>query len=397
MLIFNVIGSKEDQRISGVIDNTNFNVTFSSDLAFDLKSFQEDLKSIENVEDYEAWVKSVGARLEAADTVDTVTKACNDLMLDVKTGNYFVTVDGKISKHPVPTPLVEVILESAEKDIDPTPIVKAWIRFLRNPHFSTKKANLFAQYITTIIVDTEEVEKLMEEDGYVYEKAVERAQYRDVTITEEGLIVAKKYARLLTQGWVINPETNEPELADLYQTTKTVDQFSGEVKETTKMPDFMDDLTFEPPVQGRYGNKFSCIDADGNEIEDHIIKVGMKHELKEWSMVNTNDDISCVPGLHVGGLQYVACYKGLNCQLLDCFVDPSDIGAICGMGNFANSDGAIRVKAYFIYKATTGRTKGIYHSSKYAAKQDEEWAVYKKEAIELANKFQAELVDFDVN
>ena len=97
------------------------------------------------------------------------------------------------------------------------------------------------------------------------------------------------------------------------------------------------------------------------------------------------------------GLQYVACYSELNAQLLDCFVDPADIGAICGMDSFGGSDGAIRVKAYFIYKATTGRTKGIYHSSKYAAMRDEEWEAYKKEAVEEANKVQVDLIDFDVN
>ena len=97
------------------------------------------------------------------------------------------------------------------------------------------------------------------------------------------------------------------------------------------------------------------------------------------------------------GLQYVACYSELNAQLLDCFVDPADIGAICGMDSFGGSDGAIRVKAYFIYKATTGRTKGIYHSSKYAKMRDEEWEAYKKEAVTEANEIQADLIDFDVN
>ena len=77
---------------------------------------------------------------------------------------------------------------------------------------------------------------------------------------------------------------------------------------------------------------------------------------------------------------------------MDCFVDPSDIGAICGSGDFA-----LRVKSYFVYKANTGRTKGIYHSSKYAAMKDAEWEVYKKEAVETSNAIAAELVDFDVN
>lgn len=393
MLTFNVTGTAgADQRIIGVIDNTTFNTVFTKELHDALIEFQVALEDITDVDTYETWVKDVRSRLDESETIDTVTSACDDLMLDSKTGHYYVKVGTKVSKHPVPTDLVEVILESAEKGIDPTPIVKAWVRFLRNPNFTPRKADLFAQYITSIIIDTEEVAELMDKEGYVYEKAVERAQYRDVTITNEGLIVAKKYARLLTQGWVIDPETNEAVLEDLYKTTKTVNQLSGEVTEKTDFPEFTEELTFEPPVQGRGGNKFFC-----GDMEEHVIKVGMKHELKDWSMVNTNDDTSCVPGLHVGGLQYVASYKSLNCQLLDCFVDPADIGAICGMDSWHGSDGAIRVKAYFIYKATTGRTKGIYHSSKYAAMRDEEWEIYKKEAIEAANKVQTSNIDFDVN
>ena len=83
------------------------------------------------------------------------------------------------------------------------------------------------------------------------------------------------------------------------------------------------------------------------------------------------------------GWQYVQSYKSLDCQLLECFVDPCEIGAICDLSE--NSDGAIRVREYFVYGAVAGRTKGIYHSSKYAAKKDAEWLEYKKAAIEQVN------------
>jgi len=396
MLIYNVNTATADKRITGILNGVSFNVTFSDALLATLAAAQKDLESIEEVEAYDKWLADVKAVLEASEPTDTITEACKDLMLDTKTGHYYVKVDNKISKHPVPELLVDVILESVEKNIDATPIVKAWIRFLRNPNFTTRKAELFASYITATIIDSEELERLQIEEGFTYEKAVDRATYNDVAITNEGLIVAKKYARLLTQGWEIDQETNQPKKVDLFPTTKTINQFSGEVTETVHYPDFAEDLTFEPPVQGRSGNAFLC-----GEIEDHIIKVGQKHELKDWSMVNTNDDTTCVKGLHVGGLQYVASYKSLNCQLLDCFVDPADIGAICGWSNFEGSDGAIRVKSYFVYGATDGRTKGIYHSSKYAAMKDAEWEAYKAQAIEEGNKIVAEVTesvnDFDVN
>jgi len=290
MLTFNVI----DQRIIGVVDSTNFNVLYDTEVVNALKKAQAELLVIDNIDTYEAWVATVKVILASTETVNTITAACDDLMYDSRTGHYYVKVGAKVSKHPVPQKLVEVILESTEKGIDPTPIVKAWIRFLRNPNFSTRKAQLFANYITAVIADSDEIDRLIDEEGFIYDKAVERAKYCDVTITQEGLIVAKKYAHLLTKGWVIDEKTNEAVLEDLYKTTKTVDQFSGVVTESIAYPDFTEQLTFEPPVQGRSGDKFFC-----GDIEDHVIKVGEKHELASWSMVNTNDNTTCVKGLNM--------------------------------------------------------------------------------------------------
>ena len=84
------------------------------------------------------------------------------------------------------------------------------------------------------------------------------------------------------------------------------------------------------------------------------------------------------------GWQYVKSYEGLNCQLLECFVDPAEIGAICDIWN--NTDGAIRVREYFVYGAVKGRTKGIYHSSTYAKMKDNEWEEYKIAAVKSANE-----------
>ncbi len=388
MLTINVI----DDRINGTINGEKFNVAHSSTMYETLVTFQQGLESIDNVEAYDTWVKEVQKALASDKGGDIVTTACSDLVCDDKTGNYYVKVGAKVSKHAVPDALVNVILESAEKNIDPTPIVKAWIRFLRNPNFTSQKAFYFAEYVTAVILDDEECERLVVEEGYTDEKAYEKASYNDVAITTEGLIVTKKYARLLTEGWKIDQKTNEPVRKPLFTTTKTVDQFSGDVIEITDFPEFVEDLTFEPPVQGRSGNAFFC-----GDVKDHIIKVGEKHELERWDQVNTDDNSCCVPGLHVGGWQYVQSYKSLNAQLLECFVDPAEIGAICGMDRRFDSDGAMRVKSYFIYGAVNGRTRSIYHSSKYAAKQDEAWEAYKKEAVESAEKVNAEEVDFDVN
>lgn len=391
MLTVNVVSHGDNKTINGSLNGAKFNVPFSAELFAGLKVKETELASIEDVTMFDAWTLEVKALLENKE-VDIIVTACPDLIKNPKTGFYFVKVvdNGveKVSKTPVPEKLVAIILESVEKEIDPTPLVKAWIRFLRNPNFTPRKAERFVDYITSVIVDTEEVRRLIDEEGFTAEVATARSIYNDVAITQEGLIVAKKYAKLLTEGWVIDAETNKAKKAPLYpMTPDTIDFHSGKItKGEAVLPEFAEELFFEPPVQGTSGDEFLSGDNKG-----HLIAVGKKHTLEKWSQVNTNDDTTCVKGLHVGGWRYVSSYKGLNCQLLECFVDPAEIGAICDVNR--NSDGAIRVREYFVYGAVEGRNKGIYHSSKYAAMKDTEWDAYKKEAVENSNKLVAKITD----
>lgn len=296
MLTINVVSHGNDKVINGSVNGKKFNVPFSAELVAALKAKQAELETIEEVTAYEAWVASVDALLEDKE-LDVITTACSDLIKNPKTGFYFIKVDDKVSKTPVPERLVAVILESIEKEIDPTPIVKAWVRFLRNPNFTPDKADRFARYITSLIIDEEEVERLVDEEGFSEEEAVKRSTYNDVAITQEGLIVAKKYAQLITEGWVIDAETNKPKRAPLYgKEPDTIDFQTGVVtKGKDVLPEFSEELFFQPPVQGTSGDAFLC-----GEREGHIIQVGKKHTLENWNQVNCNDYRSCVKGLHVG-------------------------------------------------------------------------------------------------
>ncbi len=377
MLTLNVIQDGDNKVITGTVNGEKFNLNYTEAIYASLLVHKEEFESIEIMDDYEKWVETVKKVLDT-DTED-ITTACPDLMRSPK-GTYHIQVDSIVSKKSVPQPIVDVILESIEKGISPTPIIKAWIRFLRNPNFSPSKADNFAAYITAEIIDREELDRLMEEEGYIYSKAELRATYNDVAISQEGLVVGKKYARLLTEGWEIDPETNKAVKTKLgYIEPDTIDGHTGVITEGgVAKSTFNEDLIFEPPMMGTSGNAFLC-----GQQEGHIIKVGQKHTLEKWSMVNTNDNTSCVPGLHIGGWQYVQSYKSINAQLLECFVDPAEIGAICDIGY---GDGAMRVREYFIYGATEGRNKGIYHSSHYAKQKDADWEKYKKEAIKKSNE-----------
>jgi uncharacterized protein YuzB (UPF0349 family) len=387
MLTINVIVRGEDKVLNGALCGEKFNLPFDEELYVSLKEKQAEYNTFEDASSVPAWEEEVKALLVEKE-VDIIETACPDLIKDKKTGYYYVLVNGEMSKTSVPELLVEVILESVEKEISPEPIVKAWIRFLRNPNFTEEKAELFARYITAEIVDNDEVNRLIDEEGFTEEVAISRATYNDVAITQEGLIVCKKYAELITEGWEMDQKTNTPIKTPLYpQTPVVVDRITGEVSGGEDvLPEFAEELYFQPPVQRTNGDAFLCGDAKG-----HVIQVGKKHTLESWDQVNCNDDSHCVRGLHVGGWQYVQSYQGLNCQLLECFVDPAEIGAICDIHD--GSDGAIRVREYFTYGAVKGRTKGIYHSSNYAKMKDAEWEDYKVKAVENANKLVAGIQD----
>jgi hypothetical protein len=56
------------------------------------------------------------------------------------------------------------------------------------------------------------------------------------------------------------------------------------------------------------------------------LKIGKIHALTAgFGQVNTNDNQSCVKGLHLGGHYYVKSYNGVSSYLVDCLVAPEDI------------------------------------------------------------------------
>ena len=296
MLTINVIHRGDDKFLNGSLSGEKFNLPFDEKLYADLKLQQDVYNGYEDASLIPAWEEGVKALLveKAQDVIET---ACPDLHKDPRTGFYYVVVEGETSKTPVPELLVEVMLESIEKEISPEPIVKAWIRFLRNPNFTPAKAERFAKYITAEIVDFEEVARLVEEEGFTEETAISRATYNDVAITQEGLIVAKKYAELITEGWEMDVKENKPVRVPLYgKAPVVVHKISGAVSGGEDvLPEFAEELYFQPPVQGTGGDEFFCGDEAG-----HVIQVGKLIQLEDWKMVNCNDDQHCVKGLHVG-------------------------------------------------------------------------------------------------
>jgi hypothetical protein len=127
---------------------------------------------------------------------------------------------------------------------------------------------------------------------------------------------------------------------------------------------------------GDRGDAFYCEGTNGYQNPGHFIKVGCTHRLESWDLVNTNDEVSCVPGLHVGGLKYISWYSG---EIHNVFIDPMHVGAVPD-----DVDGAIRCLQYFVHSSLVGVNGSIYHSSTYASMTDEEWGEMREEAIRNA-------------
>lgn len=309
---------------------------------------------------------------------ELVETACPNLFVNEETGKFFLQTTGgvTISSKPLPQALVDRILISVEKGIDFIPIVKLWTRFLRNPNYSDRKAIRFANYINKTIVDAELKQELIEKNGVAPATAVERATVYQTPITQEGLICTYKWSTEITTKF----DNKDGKVVPRYEAS--YDEDTGE--KTTNTPEHVEDRIFQPACMGTGGDAFACYTLDQIATKPkpgHFIKVGRIHELANWDMVDTRDDVSCVKGMHAGNLEYVAGYGGPGKELHNIFVSPEHIGAITDDGS-----GAIRVLKYYVHSSNAGINRSIYHSSKFAAQTDLEWDDMRKEAIDATEK-----------
>jgi len=294
-----------------------------------------------------------------------IRSKCGYLVQDQLTKEYFLTYENeKISDIPMPQSLVDRIMDSIDKNIDFSPIVKLWTRFLRNPYVKKKGEDFvrrFADFVNMKYVHPENKQIFMDK-GISEEVATELATVYQIKVTNEGLLNGYKVSREIVHKY--DAETGE----EIPRYTRTFNVDTGEI-ESEGLPEFVEDRLFEPAVMGRGGDAFYCGDNKG-----HFIKVGQTHRLESWDQVDTNDNRSCVPGLHIGGLYYIAWYSG---EIHNVFVDPMHIGAIP-----CSDDGAIRCLQYFVHSSLAGVNGSMYHSSKYAELTDQQWEEMRREIQE---------------
>ena len=367
MITLNVI----DDVISGSYGDKNFSVNYSKELYDSMVSLQAEADDAVSMAEYQDVIEQF-SKLTVQDYTKTIETECEHIHVNKATGQFFLKSNGVVSSYPMPQALVDRIFESIDKGISFLPLVKMWTRWLRNPILRKKGVDAdfserFFNFVNLEYVHPKLKEELMEEHGLSEEVADRRATMYQMKITSEGLLNGYKVSREIMHKF--DRETGEK--VDRYKRTFNPD--TGEI-EGDGLPEHVEDRLFEPAVMGSSGDAFYCEGVNGYGSPQHFIKVGCRHRLPDWSHVDTNDNRSCVKGLHLGGLKYIACYSG---EIHNIFVDPMHIGAVPD-----DNTGAIRCLEYFVHSSLAGVNGSIYHSSTYAEMTDEQWAEMRAEAVQ---------------
>lgn len=377
-----IIVNRIGESITGSYNGKSFGVSFSAEKYAAMKELEKRANNAQTMDELRSILEEFQP-MTSESYKEVIESKSPYLFVNNVTGQFFLKYNKEVSKEPVPQRLVDLILESSEKGIDVKPLVKCWVRFLRNPNYSHDKARLFAFYISQQYTDPKRYQALIKE-GVASERAHEMATTYQTPITDEGLICTYKVSRELVKKYVKDESVDGG--------VKQVSKYDYDVDEETGMKTYanakldMEDRTFEPAVMGTKGDEFELLTAAGAfESKGHKIKVGRIHRLTDWSMVNCNDKTSCVPGLHCGNLDYIRNYQEEGTVTHYVLVDPMHIGAIV-----QDNTGALRVKQYMVYASFAGVNKGIYHSATYGKLTDAEFETMVRESVEASKKAVAE-------
>lgn len=366
-----IVNNLRNESIVGTVNGKNFSVSFNKDKYEAMKAIQLKSTKVETIEELQALVNEFEP-LTHESYKEVVETLCPFILVNNNTNQFYLQYNGVVSSKTLPASFAGKIIDSIDKGVtDIDPIIKCWARFLRNPNYTDKKAQLFSDYITAMYTDRAVVDTLMREEGLSLEVATRKATTNQVAISMEGLIVGYKVSREIFTKYALDEDEN---VVTKSRYTKTVDPDTGVVVMAT--PDTVEGRLFEPYCQGTSGDAFYCGDKLG-----HHIRVGQLHYLENWDQVDCNDSHTAVKGLHMGGLSYISGFSnGSEAVTHNILVDPMHIGAVVGLGY--GNDGAMRVKQYFVHSSLAGVNKNIYHSSTYASITDKEYGNMLKKITE---------------
>lgn len=367
--------------ITGSYGNTNFGVSYNKERWSKMQELEEAALNASSIDEINE-ILAEFAEVAKEDFKTLIESECPNIYVNAATGSFHLKVGTSISSVAMPKSFVDRIKESIDKGIDPQPLIKFWTRWLRNPILRRKDksgqldfSERVINYVNSLFLDEEVMHNLIEQNGLTGDLAAERAKVLQVKITNEGLLCTYKVSTEITEKFSLDDDGNEIKIP---RYAKTIDPDTGFV--SYDEPEHVEKRIFQPAVMGSGGDAFFCEGSNGYTDAGHFIKVGCTHRLPDWSYVNTNNQTSCVKGLHVGGLSYISGYQNnMNAVTHNVFIDPMHVGAI--PNSHHESDGALRCLQYFVHSSFAGVNGSIYHSSEYANQTDEQWKEMRKEII----------------
>ena len=368
-----IIVNRVNDSITGSYNGKSFGIMYSEQKYAQMKDLESQAASIGSMEELKVLLEDFELLTkEDYKTLVEHAKGGQFLWVNPHTGKIYLAINGKTSSIAIPKALVERIITSVEKNIDVLPLVKCWARYIRvipgRPAYTAERGNMFAEYIDANYTDHKYATELMDKSGLSVAVAEERATSKQVSITQEGLLVCYKVSREVVTRYDLN-ENEEVVTKSRY--TKSVDPDTGLV--TYSEPAYVEDRLFSPVVMGDSGDKFYSGDKLG-----HHIRVGQPHFLDSWDKVGAPGN----KGLHCGGLKYIHGYQSEGTVTHNIFVDPMDIHTVAS----TYSDGAMTTKRYFVHSSFGGANKSIYHSSTYAQLTDAEYAQLIEAAVEASQQ-----------
>ncbi len=375
MLIIN----RGEKEITGLLDGKPFSIPFEKITFEALKVLEAQMSKVENFKDKDSIAEKVKELIEV-DYNTLVTSKNPYLMHNADRDEYYLIVNkGKttetISDIPLPQILVDYIHKSVDKNIDYMPLMKAWKNFLlsrmqirKDGSFKLTKyeeflntTRFFATFLDTEFVDNEMVDTLIDAEGYSIERATEKATYRDISITQEGILSCYKVADEVIEKWQLTYDeegnvTGKTQVP-MHKTLTSINELSGEVTEVKETTEFQEDRYFKPAIHTTGEDFYS----DG--VLGQSYRVGQTQWLGRDATINRQNTFGG-GGLYIGGLNYIQNYGGDSRKTLSCFINPADIISFQSEGN------AIRVRKLFpnnVIEDSDIKLKSIYHSSKYLA------------------------------
>jgi len=374
-----LIVNRGEQEITGVLNGKPFNIVFNENSFKALKILENQMTKVKT----EKAVNTIVEKVEAIINVDyneLVASQNPYLMHNPDKDEYFLIVNAgkkseEISDIPLPQIMVDYIHESVDKNIDYMPILKAWKNFLisridfkESGAFKLikydeflNKCTYFATFLNTNFIDDELVNELVDEKGYTIERATEKATYKDISITQEGILSCYKVAKEITEVYEQTKDEDGnhtgKKLVPMYGKTTKVNPISGEETVTEEKPEYHEDRYFKPAIWTN-GEDFYC---DGELGQ--IYRVGQTQWLGRGATINRSNGHGG-GGLYIGGLNYIKNFGNDERKTLSCLVNPADIISFQAEGN------AMRVWKLFpnnVIEDDNIKLKSIYHSSKYLA------------------------------